>query len=321
MTQEEFTTQFTQELSNLLEGIAEIIVNKDVLKINECKTGISIRYPESEISPTLYPEDIYSNLAPGETPAMAAEMAVKMLEAAKVDAPTMEDIDLTPEGAKKNLYLVVINAEKNKELLKDVPHFIQDDLAVIPRYRISDEASFVIHNNHLETFQMTETECLEQALKNTDERGYTVDSIEEVLRRIMRNEGMDDDYMDDVLAETPKSPFYVITNDSKVDGAVAIASKAALEQAYEVVGENFYILPSSRHEILALPESLVKDPEELRQMVCDVNENQVEPKDRLSDNVYYYDAQKKHVSLVEPKAVEKPMEIAEAVTKNPAKVK
>ena len=130
---------------------------------------------------------------------------------------------------------------------------------------------------------------------------------------------MDADYMDDVLAETPKSPFYVVSNELKVDGAVAIASKTALEQVHEVVGENYYILPSSRHEILAVPESMVSDPEDLRQMVCEVNATQVEAKDLLSDNVYYYDAQKKHVSMVEPKTMDKPMEIAETATKNSVK--
>ena len=55
----------------------------------------------------------------------------------------------------------------------------------------------------------------------------------------------------------------------------------------------FFILPSSLHEALIVPETLGTDVESLYQMVCEINKTQVAPADMLTDNVYWYDADKK----------------------------
>ena len=54
------------------------------------------------------------------------------------------------------------------------------------------------------------------------------------------------------------------------------------------LGSDLYILPSSIHEILLLPVSAGK-PEELAEIVKEVNRTQVQPEERLSDSVYLYD--------------------------------
>ena len=54
------------------------------------------------------------------------------------------------------------------------------------------------------------------------------------------------------------------------------------------LGSDLYILPSTIHELLAVPSD-IGDPQELRMMVAAVNENDVPKEELLSDNVYYYD--------------------------------
>ena len=56
----------------------------------------------------------------------------------------------------------------------------------------------------------------------------------------------------------------------------------------ERIGGDFYILPSSTHEVLFVPASVGMDVEYLRQMVHDVNEAEVSEQEFLSNNVYYY---------------------------------
>lgn len=41
---------------------------------------------------------------------------------------------------------------------------------------------------------------------------------------------------------------------------------------------------------LLLPDRFAPEHQLLKELVQDVNENEVDPKDRLSDNVYHYDA-------------------------------
>jgi hypothetical protein len=60
-----------------------------------------------------------------------------------------------------------------------------------------------------------------------------------------------------------------------------------LEQVRERLGEDFYILPSSIHELLVLPRSMM-DANELQEMVKCVNATVVNPEDVLSDGVYAY---------------------------------
>ena len=60
-----------------------------------------------------------------------------------------------------------------------------------------------------------------------------------------------------------------------------------MEMIREKIGPDFVILPSSIHECLIVKK--LADIDEYRTMVREVNNTQVDPQDRLSDNVYYYD--------------------------------
>ena len=83
--------------------------------------------------------------------------------------------------------------------------------------------------------------------------------------------------------------MYVLTNNNGVNGATMMVSKNVLDSIYEEFGDNFYILPSSLHEVILIPESFSDDVEMYRDMVVDVNGSFLEAEDKLSDNVYHYD--------------------------------
>jgi hypothetical protein len=79
----------------------------------------------------------------------------------------------------------------------------------------------------------------------------------------------------------------ILSNETKFNGAAAITNKAVLDLACNKLGaEMIYILPSSVHEVLAVA---MGDPDELKQMVCEVNDTRVVPQERLSYNVYKYE--------------------------------
>lgn len=282
------TEQFTKALTYVLDGIATVEPTT-IHKVNETKQGLSIRFLGESVSPVIYPDDIIKHIGPGESFEAAAIKTAAMLQKMRDTAPTMSDLDLTPDGAKKNLVCVVMNEEKNKELLQEIPHRkICGDLAIAARYRLSDEGSFVVRNEHCATFNMTGEEILEQGMKNTNQRGFKIKKIDEVLREMMGSHGMKEEFMDAVLFYSTKIPMYVVTNDIKMDGAIAIASKEAMEKVHETIGEEFYIIPSSRHEIIALPESVVTDTKNVKALVEEVNATEVSREDKLSDSIYHY---------------------------------
>ena len=93
------------------------------------------------------------------------------------------------------------------------------------------------------------------------------------------------------LLRMPDIPdtMYVLTNDTKVNGAAAILNDDIRQEIAEKVGD-FYMLPSSIHETLIVPKDAGMEFKELEQMVQEVNQTQVAPGERLSDHVYEYDA-------------------------------
>lgn len=51
---------------------------------------------------------------------------------------------------------------------------------------------------------------------------------------------------------------------------------------------DFYILPSSVHDVLLVPAKNDGNISDSRRMVRDINRDIVEPEERLSDEVYYF---------------------------------
>ena len=65
-----------------------------------------------------------------------------------------------------------------------------------------------------------------------------------------------------MIKENP-SPLYVLTNEERLNGANALVCPQVLQDAYETLGEPYYVLPSSTHEVLLVKESEGFSPEDL----------------------------------------------------------
>ena len=63
------------------------------------------------------------------------------------------------------------------------------------------------------------------------------------------------------------------------------------------MGENFFVIPSSVHETIIVAESEAPGREELRSMIEEINETQVEAEEVLSDRAYYYDRESGKLAL------------------------
>lgn len=91
----------------------------------------------------------------------------------------------------------------------------------------------------------------------------------------------------------------VATVQSKVNGAAVMAYPDFLKEAAERVGSNFYILPSSIHDVLLMPGKDSPGLAALENMVRQINRTEVAPEDRLSDKVYHYDAKERMLEMGE----------------------
>ena len=78
---------------------------------------------------------------------------------------------------------------------------------------------------------------------------------------------------------------------------IAHENRNVLKDFADRLKEGFYIIPSSVHEVIMIPESWIEDPAELGFMVREVNEKAVPSDEILSDSVYHYDMEKNCLEL------------------------
>ncbi len=305
MSYEEFAAEFIEGLRTSMDPSVEFDRRK-VKKVNEELDGLTVKFPDTAISPTIYLEDRYQMYEDGYTMDQLIESTVAMINGAYENAPSMPE--LTEEAARKSLYCVVVNAEKNEDMLRNVPHDRLEDLAVIPRYRVSDNASFIVTNDMCGTLKMTGEEVLEAAHANTNAHEYECQGMSEILRNIMMDQGMPDDYIEDFIQAQDMEAnevMYVVTDESKAEAAAAITSENAMQSAYEKIKKahpdmnDMYVLGSSRHELILVPDDAVSDEEFLRSMHKEVQDTQLSNSDKLTDCVYKYNANTRQITIVD----------------------
>ena len=121
--------------------------------------------------------------------------------------------------------------------------------------------------------------------------------MNEVMRDMFVADGMPKELADLMVGEQePEMTMWIITNESKIDGAASMLYEDKLHNLAESVGTDLYILPSSVHEVIAVSVEM-GEPEELAQMVSEVNMAQVELGERLSNQVYHYDKDLRKITL------------------------
>ena len=84
-------------------------------------------------------------------------------------------------------------------------------------------------------------------------------------------------------------PMYVLTNRQKMNGAACMFYPGVLEDFGKKLGRDFYLLPSSVHEVILLPDTDKGLNEALKQLIWEVNRTKVAPEEVLSDALYRYD--------------------------------
>ena len=87
-------------------------------------------------------------------------------------------------------------------------------------------------------------------------------------------------------ADADVGAFVVSEENLKPYGAICMFFDGVMETIHSKLG-NFYALPSSVHEWIVVPRN-IGDLDILRIMVREVNATVVDPKEKLSDDVYEY---------------------------------
>lgn len=269
--------------------------------------AISVSPIDSNVAPNIYLNDYFDKYEKGVDLEEVVE-SIATIAVAHIDTPeefkTIGSQYKDFEQIKDKIVMVAINAEKNKELIKEIPHQMREDLALIYKVLVGNSkdgmATITIRNEHVEMWQSSVEEIHEIAMKNTKEiLPITIRSMNEVMREMFSSDGMPDEMAETMFAELPKNQqMYVISNEANMNGAASIFYEGALSDLAEEMGTDLYILPSSVHECIAVSTEM-GSVESFAEMVKEVNSTQVAYDEQLSDHVYRFDAKEKKLSLAD----------------------
>lgn len=281
---------------------AELQIHK-VSKINGSKDGLSIYTEGAKGAPTIYLDDMYERFKKSDDLEQTFKEAADLYVKALTEMPPIP-VSLLAENSKDKIYMVLINTESNKDILKDAPHREVNDTSVIYRIMVSEDekgiGSALVTNHIAEVIGMNEEELFKAAAENTPKLfPPTVKPMSQVLFGILTdNGGMPKDVAEQVLEgmRDGGEMMWIISNNKGVSGAVNMIFEKNLHELAKGVNDDLYILPSSIHEVIAVPAS-IGNPDELAKMVLEVNTDVVDVSERLSNQVYQYDRDSRKLTM------------------------
>lgn len=282
---------FTERIVYLLQermGADYSVKVTNVTKNNDIQlTGVIMMKDSDRISPTIYLEEPYRQYCSGVN---MWEVADRIIELHREQAQNVDlDIDFFKEFGivRDRIFHKLINYEKNRKLLQDVPYIRWCDLAVVFYYAIDEKvlgrASILIHNNHIDMWEQTADSLFGIAQHNMKQ--YMPELLIPMRKLVEEMTGVR-------LEQTDEVKMYVLTNQAKLNGASAMLYSDKIGELADSLQSDLMILPSSVHEVLLLPDDSEQQYDFYRKMVEEVNTTQVEPEEILSYNLYRYGREK-----------------------------
>lgn len=260
-----------------------------VVKMNDQKlNGLSVSLDGNNVCPTIYLDDAFEAYVNGTDPDRIAEdIALQAFDAGRM-APSADTLEQLPDLSGKRLALRLLEASRNREFLKDTPYMeVGNGLVLVCDVRIQENSdgcfSTVVNNNLLKVMGREKADVFRQALKEAwDTDRPVLSNMEAKLFG-----GDETNLLDN--PEHSASGMYILTNTSGIHGAVALFYPDVQQKISEVLGEDYYALPSSTEEFIIVPQSMGMGPKEFTAMVRDANRSVVEPGQVLCDSVLKYD--------------------------------
>lgn len=291
MEYREFLENVRKEVESRYDSNVSVTLNH-VMKNNGTELdGITIMEKDKNIAPTIYINSFYDRYREGVSLKAVVSEIIRIYNQNKNSININADYFENYENVRKTIVYKLVNYQKNKKLLEDVPYKRVLDLAVVfyclIEQRKGVSATALIHNEHLRIWNVTEDEIYNDALKNTPVLlAGSIVPMSKILSEIAGTAPVDND--EKVCEYTGEDILYVLTNSSMVNGAACILYDNLLKKFANDVHSDLYILPSSVHEVIIVPKKNAFDKSELADMVREVNEQGVSQDEILSDNVYEY---------------------------------
>ncbi len=301
-------TEFSDYIKKCFRELMGNDVRINIITIignNDCeREALIILEKDNTMSPSIYLKEYYEDYMNGVPMGEIIAYIYGVYKRYRIQNDINADFFYNYEKIKKSIVYKLVNKEKNKKMLQDIPHYDVLDLSVVFYFIINTEsvqnATAMINNEHLKMWNVSRDEIFKIAEENTPRLlAYDIKSIDEILKKHFEQCRGFDEYISDngamhmekmSLSQTDVKMF-VLTNIFQMNGAACMLYEKPVRWFSEKINSDIYIIPSSIHEVIMLPvNDIGKD--ELNVMVEQVNREELAECDILSDHVYLYDRKK-----------------------------
>ena len=263
------------------------------------KVGITIIGGDDVVSgPTIYLEEAYQDYHEyGDMGGILRDIASFVEANWQTDIPpVLSSLDF--ESVKDKIFFTVVDKGRNEKLLSECPHHIDDSgLAFLYSIKVEEYGRAVI-NNALAEGEKYDTGKLYDVAKCNMQKLFspTLERLSDAILKTKDNEAVVENLL---TAENPVADdiMYMLSNDKHFFGANAIFMDGVKEKISEVLGGDFYAIPSSIHEWMILADKGDYETAKLQEMLIDGN-SQTDPLDILSNDLFRYDHESNKLTKV-----------------------
>lgn len=272
---------------------------RDVVKNNDVHlTGVLIKKENETLTPNIYINELYEKYSSGmNLDEIVGDIADLRIEHdPPEEAQSIGSIFTNYEMVKQRLEIHLCDMELNRDKLKNQVYTEQGDFAATYHIKIGGDGmlrgSAAVTPNLLKSWGITLEQLREDSLQAEHSKGAVFMDIEALDAEKMFGLKSTNllDKQNDVIDNEEGFSFYCLTSEEKIYGASMILQEDVMDKISKLMGGDFYILPSSIHETLIVPTTTQMTLEDMSIMVQYVNKEAVEPEDKLSDKVQFYDS-------------------------------
>lgn len=268
------------------------------------------------ITPNIYLNSYYESYLDGECIEDILDEIIKIYEDT-MDEGEQEALCIQYEFSemKSSIVFRLVNYNKNTKLLNEIPHIHFLDLAITFHCLVKDNEDGIgtirITNEHIEHWNTTLEELTELARINTPNLlPASIRSMNDVIIDILNkemeiqdlencnNDKNEIENMLDQMKQDTALDMYVLSNTKGINGASCLLYPEVVKELADELDTDFYILPSSIHEMILVKDNGQVDKNALREMVLDVNYTQVAEEEILSDSIYFYSRERDAITLL-----------------------
>lgn len=255
---------FIKEMREFASNRGEVVVDT-IRKPGLEYTGLFVR-KNGQPTPVVNLDELYEKHENGRYDLTDCCVMVSKILDKEPDVPVNIKMITDWKQVKEKLYLKLVGN------VSDGIYVPVEDMALIPYIELGKGAAIRVTPELCNAWGVSQEEVIEVARAN-----------QEIIRPVKIAK------LSDIMPTNHDAPLYVVSTEDKVVGASAILYNGVVDKLRELIGEDFYILPSSIHEMLVVPKCMYAGPEELKDMVSYINSTTVDDEDKLTDSVYTYD--------------------------------